>query len=307
MPPRLKQFFKRYQPLVDHAMDRFLPKATTKPSLIHKAMRYSVFAGGKRLRPILVIAAAEICGGKGKDVLPAACAMEFIHTYSLIHDDLPAMDNDDLRRGRPTSHKVFGEDMAILAGDALLTQAFDLVAQNARVRGITAESALEAIRIIVQGAGTRGMIGGQVADIKADKGLWKTKAAKEFRNPSFHLDFIHYHKTAALIIASLGLGARLVEARPKEIQALGRYGRAIGLAFQVQDDLLDCVGDKKKLGKRGSDQANQKLTFPALYGLDVSRKKAESLVKAAHNALSLFGKKAVALHDLADFVLNRDH
>ena len=289
---------------MERRLRRLLPSATVRPGRIHEAMRYSVMAGGKRLRPILVIAAAECCGGKAGAVIDAACALEMIHTYSLVHDDLPAMDDDDLRRGRPTSHKVFGEDMAILAGDALLTEAFRILSRPARNGG--AARALEAIHDVAIAAGSRGMIGGQVADILADSGRWKTRRGKDFASPRALLDYIHKSKTAALITGSLRAGARLAGASPAKMRALVRYGTALGLAFQIRDDVLDRVGDKAKLGKRGSDIANRKLTYPVLFGVPASQRRAAAQDRAAHAALRPFGRRAGILHDLADFVLSRD-
>jgi geranylgeranyl diphosphate synthase type II len=248
-----------------------------------------------------------MCGGVPEDAMPTACALELIHTYSLVHDDLPAMDDDDLRRGRPTNHNVFGEDMAILAGDALLTAAFELIARNARVPGMPAANVVEAIQVVALGAGANGMVGGQVADIRADKGRWKKLSGSGFSTPAKLLEFIHINKTAALIRASLLSGAALAGASAVQKKALDTYGRAIGLAFQIQDDILDRIGDKKKLGKQGSDAKNKKLTFVSLYGLDKAHDKAVALVKSAHEALRPFGRKASFLHELADYVLNRDH
>ncbi|MFN0118211.1 MAG: polyprenyl synthetase family protein [Elusimicrobiota bacterium] len=307
MNKKLQQYFEINSKIINKALDRFLPGTKKTPHVIHEAMRYSINAGGKRLRPILVMAAAEICGGKKSSVIPAACAMEMIHTYSLVHDDLPAMDDDDLRRGKPTSHKVFGEDIAILTGDALLTTAFDLLAINAKLKGIVKESIPEALRIVVKAAGTFGMIGGQVADIKADKGRWKNLKGTEFTSPQALLEYIHLHKTSALIQGSLLLGAVLVGATPRQKQALNQYGRYLGLTFQVTDDILDIIGDKKKLGKRGSDQKNAKLTYPALFGLQNSQKRAEIYTQKAISALNLFGKKNHLLTDLANFIFQRDH
>jgi len=270
-------------------------------------MRYSILAGGKRLRPVLVIAGAELCGGKADDVMPTACAMELIHTYSLIHDDLPAMDNDDLRRGKPTNHKVFGDDIAILAGDALLTLAFKLVAENASKKKVDLRAIVDAVKIISNASGTMGMVGGQVADIKADKGRWKRLKGSEFSTPKNLLEFIHLRKTAALIRASLVVGGRLAGGSLKQLQALDSYGTCVGLAFQVTDDILDRMGDKAKLGKKGSDRDNQKLTYPALFGLENSHKIAGALTKKAHNSLKVFGNSAQILHDLAAYILNRDH
>ncbi len=307
MTPNLKKYFDRHGVTVNRALLAFLPKAAEKPRVIHESMRYSVSAGGKRLRPVLVIAAAEICGGTAQQVMPTACAMEYIHTYSLVHDDLPAMDDDDLRRGKPTNHKVYGEDIAILCGDALLTRAFELIAQNAHVKGVRAPAVVEVIARIAREAGTFGMVGGQVADIKADRGRWKKLKGTEYRSANALLEFIHLKKTAALIRASLTAGACLVGASDRQIRALDTYGKHLGLAFQVTDDILDRIGDKKKLGKRGSDVANEKLTFPAVFGLPKSQQKAKSITKNAHNALKIFSKKAEILHELADFVLTRDH
>ncbi len=307
MNSSLKHQLARASKSVDKALKRLLPAVSDKPTAIYKAMNYSVSAGGKRLRPILVLSAAKLCGGQPEKAMPTACALELIHTYSLIHDDLPAMDDDDLRRGMPTNHKVFGEDMAILAGDALLTAAFELIARNSRVPGVKSERVVEAIRVVSEGAGARGMVGGQVADIRADQGRWKKLKGSGFKSPSKLLEFIHLNKTAALIRSSLLAGAALAGATPAQKKALDKYGRAIGLAFQVQDDILDCIGDKKKLGKRGSDAKNKKLTFVSLYGLENAQKKACGLVASAHSALRPFGRKAFFLHELADYVLNRDH
>jgi geranylgeranyl diphosphate synthase type II len=231
--------------------------------------------------------------------------MEMIHTYSLIHDDLPAMDDDDLRRGKPTNHKVFGEALAILAGDGLLTYAFELAAENAQDLGL-GHGASELIRVIASGAGSRGMVGGQVADLQAEgwsdqdlrNGL-RTQARKLLR-------YIHTHKTAALMAASLEAGAVLAQASQAKRRALREYGRAVGLAFQITDDVLDRVGDKKKLGKRGSDLGNQKLTYPRLYGIVRSRQLAQEFVQRAHRSLRIFSRDASLLHDLADFIVTRD-
>ncbi len=297
----LPRYITRCRRQVDAALGRLLPRASQPPSVIHRAMRYSVLSGGKRLRPILVLAAAEACGGDARRVLPTACALELIHTYSLIHDDLPAMDDDDLRRGRPTNHKVFGESIAILAGDALLTLAFALIRENGRTKGVKPEAVLDVIAMVAGGAGTEGMIGGQVADVQSDRGRWRRSKA-----PAQLLEFIHRKKTAALIRSSLVAGGRLAGATPRQLKALAAFGTGIGLAFQVKDDLLDRTGDKMKLGKNGSDAANQKLTYPAVYGMQTSQRKAALLIRSAHRALSIFGAKADTLHQLADYVLSRD-
>jgi geranylgeranyl diphosphate synthase type II len=261
-----------------------------------------MFAGGKRLRPVLVMAAAECCGLPGKKVLKTACALEMIHTYSLIHDDLPAMDDDDLRRGKPTNHKVFGEAMAILAGDGLLTYAFEAVAQNASELKLDGRATSEVVRVVARGAGTQGMVGGQVADLEAEN--WRSK--NHGFDPKKALEYIHLHKTAALMIASLEAGAILAGATPKQRKNLVTYGKSVGLAFQIADDILDVVGDKKKLGKMGSDEQNDKLTYARLYGIDRSREMAAALTDKALKALTTFGKKAEPLRLLAEYIIKRD-
>jgi geranylgeranyl diphosphate synthase type II len=297
---KLLAYLKRRALLVDKALNRFLVREAKPPEIVHKAMRYSVFAGGKRLRPILCMAATEICGGNPIKSVPTACALEVLHTYSLVHDDLPAMDDDDLRRGRPTNHKVFGDGMAILAGDGLLTFAFELMARNAHVKGVRAEWVVEAILTVAQAAGSLGMVGGQAVDLVSEG-----NAALNGHRAQV-LDYIHRHKTGALIEASLGAGAVLAGATPLQRKALAGYGENIGLAFQIADDVLDIVGDKHLLGKRGSDKENQKLTFPSVYGLEDSRRRAHHAVTAAKKALEPFGRKAVILSALADYMIERD-
>jgi len=288
--------------MVDSAMEKLLAATPDFPESVRKAMRYSLFAGGKRLRPTLVLEAAECCGLGAKKALKTAASLEMIHTYSLIHDDLPAMDDDDLRRGKPTNHKVFGEAMAILAGDGLLTKAFEAAAENAADLKLKGPAAAELVRLIAYGAGAEGMVGGQVADLAAEgmtKKLSKAAAAKM-------LEAVHRRKTGALIVASLDAGAVLAGASPAKREALRSYGESIGLAFQIADDVLDVVGDKKKMGKRGSDRDNDKLTYASLYGVDGARAKARSLVEMAHANLKSFGRKAAALHELADYIITRD-
>ncbi len=297
---KLLVHMKKRAALVDQALNRYLVREKVQPDLVHKAMRYSVFAGGKRLRPVLCLAAADICGGDFKKVLPTACALEVLHTYSLVHDDLPAMDDDDLRRGRPTNHKVFGEGMAILAGDGLLTFAFELMARNAAVKGVRPEHVVEAIRLVARAAGSLGMVGGQAVDLVSEG-----NAALNGHRAQV-LDYIHRHKTGALIQASLDAGAALVGATSVQRRALARYGENIGLAFQIADDVLDIVGDKKLLGKRGSDQENQKLTFPSVYGLESSRRRGHRAVTEAKNALRVFGRRGGLLSALADYMIERD-
>ncbi|HRJ72489.1 MAG TPA: polyprenyl synthetase family protein [Terrimicrobiaceae bacterium] len=280
---------------VDAALDRLLPKATVKPATIHRAMRYSLLAGGKRMRPILCLAAAEACGGKSTEALPAACAVECIHTYSLIHDDLPCMDDDDLRRGRPTAHKVFGEGVAVLAGDALLTQAFEILAG---ARETPRHKTRDFLRELAVAAGSRCLIAGQVADLEAE-GRKSTRS---------ELKFIHEGKTAAMIAVSLRLGAMTANATPRQLEALTAFGRSLGLAFQVIDDILDVTQTSEMLGKSaGKDVAAQKTTYPALIGLDGARREARRLTQAAHAALQPFRAKADRLHEIADHLLAREY
>jgi len=302
MPEPLHSYFKTRSKLADQALNLYLDKTTADPEIVHEAMRYSIFAGGKRLRPVLVLAAVECCGKKPEIALPTAAAMEMIHTYSLVHDDLPAMDDDDLRRGRPTSHKVYGEAIAILAGDALLTKAFEIIAKNVKIKGVRAPSVIAVLELIAHGSGTFGMIGGQVVDIQMELGKWKKHKEHEKI-----LTYIHKHKTAALIRTSLQAGALLADATPTQVKCFATYGEAIGLAFQIADDILDITADKKKLGKKGSDSKNQKLTYPALFGLEESKKKALELVEIAKNALKPFGERAQVLKQLANYIVERDH
>jgi len=291
----LKRYLIARQKEVDRALDRFLPKESTPPATIHKAMRYSLFAGGKRLRPVLCLAAAEACGGKVRAALPLACAVECIHTYSLIHDDLPSMDNDDLRRGRPTCHKVFGDGIAILAGDALLTIAFEIAAK------VTAPQRYEIRQIfreITTAAGSQKLIAGQVADLEAEGR----------RINRDQLRYIHENKTAALLTTSLRLGAMAANAPPKQLAAITAFGRALGLAFQVIDDILDVTQTSEKLGKSaGKDVAAKKATYPAVIGLDKSRIEAQRLTRKAHRALESLGNNAEMLRALADYLLAREY
>ncbi len=282
--------------LVDAALDGFLPSEDTRPASVHRAMRYSVLAGGKRLRPILVIAGAEVVGASPSAVMPTACAMELIHTYSLIHDDLPAMDDDDYRRGRLTNHKVFGDAIAILAGDALLTYAFQLIAQNATVPGVDPKVVCDVVAEIAEAAGTVGMVGGQVVDIESEG---KTITAEE-------LEYIHVHKTAALLRASLSVGARLGGADASALAAVAEAGQSLGLAFQIVDDILDVEGSLETLGKTaGSDERKQKVTYPALHGIEASRREARRLIERTKSRLSVFGARSAPLCALADFVVER--
>lgn len=258
------------------------------PDTLHEAVRYSLFAGGKRLRPALVLGAAEIISGDDAPALPPACAIEMIHTYSLIHDDLPAMDNDDFRRGKPTSHKVYGEAIAILAGDALLTMAFDVAAQSGHPR---------VVQELAQAAGAAGMVGGQVMDLQSEN---QRLTLEQLRR-------LHEMKTGALIRVAVRCGAMVAGADAAQLDALTRYGEHIGLAFQIADDILDVVGDQQRLGKAvGADAAHNKSTYPALLGLDRARTLGEEAVASAIAALNPFGSVADPFRDLARYIIERD-
>jgi geranylgeranyl diphosphate synthase type II len=285
-------YMKERADAVDATLERFLPAETLPPETLHKAMRYSVFAGGKRLRPVLVIAGAEAVGGTALQVMPTACAMELIHTYSLVHDDLPAMDNDDFRRGAPTNHKVFGEAMAILAGDALLTLAFRLVADNAGESTALRDVVVD----IADAAGHQGMVAGQVADLEAEGR----------RVGADVVDYIHAHKTGALIRTSLRIGAMLCGADATQLRALSVAGADLGLAFQIVDDILDVVASSEELGKTaGKDQIQQKATYPAIHGIEASRARAAFLIRDAEKALRVLGPRAEPIRALGRFILER--
>ncbi len=290
----LASYMKDRQALVDRGLNRLLPAA--RPLKLHRAMRYSLLAGGKRLRPLLLMASAECCGTPAARVLEAACAFECLHTYSLIHDDLPALDNDDLRRGRPTCHKAFDEATAILAGDGLLTFAFELLARCGRRAGD--RRALEAVALLARAAGSRGMIGGQTADLEAEGR----------RLDAAGLSYIHTHKTGDLLTASVECGAVLAGAPPARRAALRDFGRRIGLAFQIADDILNVEGSQAKLGKKvGSDAELRKATYPALFGVEKSKRKARQELQAGLKRLEPFGRAAEPLRALARFVVERDH
>lgn len=290
----LSQYVRTLRKEVEAALNRYLPRANIRPVTLHKAMRYSVFAGGKRLRPILCLAAAEACGGNRAQAMPLACALECIHTYSLIHDDLPAMDNDDFRRGRPTCHKVFGEAVAILAGDALLTLAFELAGQ---CRGWRRYSHKDIVLELAQAAGSRHLVGGQVADLEAE--------GRSIRESE--LRFIHERKTAALLTTSLRLGGMAANCNRSQLKALTDFGFNVGLAFQVIDDILDVTQSSEQLGKTaGKDQAVGKATYPAIVGLEKSREIAASLTKKAFRALNGFHGRPQALLALGKYLLERD-
>lgn len=291
----LKPWLKSKQKEVDAALGRLLPRENTRPVTIHKAMRYSVFAGGKRLRPILCLAAAEACGGKIENALAPACATEVMHTYSLVHDDLPCMDDDDLRRGRPTSHKVFGEGLAVLTGDALLTEVFTMIAQTPPTKRFSVKDYVEEIAIT---GGSRKLIGGQVLDLEGEgKKLTKKNLVR-----------IHEAKTAALLTAAVRLGAMTANATPRKLEALTTFGYNLGLAFQVIDDILDVTQTTEMLGKTaGKDEAVDKSTYPAILGLDASRKEAARLTRKALKSLEVFGNKANRLEQISRYLLEREY
>ena len=292
----LEAYLRSRQKQIDCALDRYLPKTKVKPPTLHKAMRYSLFAGGKRLRPILCLAAAEACRGKISNALPLACALECIHTYSLVHDDLPSMDNDDYRRGRPTCHKVFGDGIAVLAGDALLTIAFEIVsmAKPARRYGMST-----LLREIAVAAGSQRLIAGQVADLEAE--------GRDVKRDQ--LRFIHENKTAAILKSSVRLGAMSANVDAKKLRAITQFGRGLGLAFQVIDDILDVTQTSEILGKSaGKDIAARKATNPTVIGLEKSRAEARRLTRQAHLALSVFRSgEAEPLHALANYLLEREY
>lgn len=291
----LKPWLKSKQKEVDAALGRLLPRENTRPATIHKAMRYSVFAGGKRLRPILCLAAAEACGGKIENALAPACATEVMHTYSLVHDDLPCMDDDDLRRGRPTSHMVFGEGMAVLTGDALLTEVFTMIAQTPPTKRFSVRDYVEEIAIT---GGSKKLIGGQVLDLEGEgKKLTKKDLVR-----------IHEAKTAALLTAAVRLGAMTANATPRKLEALKSFGYNLGLAFQVIDDILDVTQTTEMLGKTaGKDEAVDKSTYPAILGLDASRKEAARLTRKALKSLEVFGNKANRLEQISRYLLEREY
>ena len=291
----IKNYLSRRAEEVNLWLECLVPSEAVPPVELHRAMRYSLLAGGKRLRPILVLAAGEAFGAETEDLMPAACAIEMIHTYSLIHDDLPAMDNDDLRRGRPTCHKAFGEAVAILAGDALLTQAFRVLAMDAPRRN--PEPQVRVIRELATAAGTvDGMIGGQMADIENE--------GKQVDRPT--LEYIHRSKTGALITAPVVVGGIIAGATEKQIEHLRAYGERIGLAFQIADDILDITSTSEQLGKTpGKDQAAHKATYPAVHGMAASETRASELVNEAMAIASRLGIDSRILEELARFIVAR--
>ncbi len=294
-PEPITNYLARRAAEVNEWLDRFVPSETTPPEQLHRAMRYSLLAGGKRLRPALVLAAGESFGADTDDLMPAACAIEMIHTYSLIHDDLPAMDNDDLRRGRPTCHKAFGEAVAILAGDALLTQAFRVLAADVPKRD--AERQVRVIREVANAAGTvDALIGGQMADIESEGQTVDGSM----------LEYIHRSKTGAMISASVVIGGTVAGANEGQIEKLREYGRRIGLAFQIADDILDVTSTSEELGKTpGKDEAANKATYPAIHGIAASQERARQLVEEAVEIVSGLGVKTQVLEEIARFIIAR--
>src|SRR5258708_34977102 len=287
----LEQFLATCTQSVNRALDHYLPSEATRPATIHKAMRYSLFAGGRRIRPALCLAAEAACGGDESQAMPLACAVECIHTYSLIHDDLPAMDDDDFRRGKPTNHKVFGEGMAVLAGDALLTQAFEIAA---RCKGWPRDSHQQIVLEIARASGSLQLIAGQVADLEAEGK----------KNSAGQLRYIHERKTSALLCWSVRLGGMSANCTPAQLQALTDFGYNVGLAFQVIDDILDVTQTSEQFGKTaGKDTASQKATYPSIVGLEKSRQIAERLNRRAFDALETFKAHAQALEALATSLL----
>jgi geranylgeranyl diphosphate synthase type II len=286
--------------MIDAALDQFFPADRHQPATLHRAVRYSLLSGGKRIRPLLVLASAEAVGGKSRNAMPSACAVEMIHTYSLIHDDLPAVDNDDYRRGKLTCHKVFGEAIAILAGDALLTEAFQLMTRQLLPAPLPAREGLilELVNEVARAAGVSGMVAGQVVDIESE--------GKEIDLPT--LEYLHTHKTGKMILVSIKVGARLGGAKGDPLHALTQYGERIGLAFQIADDILNVEGKPDVLGKStGSDVTRKKATYPGLLGLEESKRRAAELVERAIDALNPFGPQADPLREIARFIVARKH
>ena len=296
----IEKYLQEKKEVVDGALEKYFSKGMEFPHSLYEAIRYSLFNGGKRIRPILSIAAFESVGGQGEGILPFACGLEMIHAYSLIHDDLPPIDNDDYRRGKLSCHKMFGEAMGILAGDALLTEAFHLMTSRKLQEGTLRdpELILELVNEVARAAGILGMIGGQVVDIESEK--------REIDFPT--LQYIHTHKTGALILTSVRLGVKLGSRNSDFLGILTRYGERIGLAFQITDDILNVKGDAAILGKRtGSDLAKGKATYPLLLGLEESRKRAKELMESAIEALSPMGPKADPLREIARFIVGREY
>ncbi len=297
--PAFELYLQEITEQITNELKGILPAEWDVPQSLRDAMQYSLMAGGKRLRPLLVVAAAEAFGAERQAALPVACAVEMVHTYSLIHDDLPAMDNDDYRRGKLTNHKVFGEATAILAGDALLTHAFYSIVQAGRKSGVSAESLLSIVEDLSELAGARGMVGGQVADMEGEQGMTNLE----------QLQYIHLHKTGDLIVFSLIAGARIGGATQGQLEALRVFGRDLGLAFQIQDDILDLTGDEQKMGKKTQSDVNQqKVTYPFFIGLEQSQEQVSTLTQSAKDALGRADLiDSSRLMEIADYLMRRDH
>lgn len=332
-----QNYQKKRAKLIEKNLVKYIDKIKNSPKILTDAMNYSLQAGGKRVRPILLMATAEAFGKKAADVLPAACAVEMLHTYSLIHDDLPSMDNDSLRRGKPTNHKIFGEDLSLLAGDALLTYVFEVFAQNGKIKSIGAENTLNALLNFANCAGASGMVGGQVADVYAEgmgtqeahsfraekiRKISKPLADKSLRyfmlptntaetTPETVLNYIHANKTGALIRGSVESGALLAGVKGADLKHIKTYANNIGLVFQIVDDILDVTSSAKQLGKSNSDAKNGKLTFVSLYGLEGSRKHAQLLIANAQKALNKLKtakkKNLWPLYEMAEFFKTRTY
>ena len=309
--------FAEFRKIVEAGFERYLAPSHDRPARLRESMRYSVEAGGKRLRPVMVLFACEACGGDPTDAIPAAVAVEFIHTYSLIHDDLPAMDNDDLRRGQPTNHKQFDEATAILAGDGLLTLAFEILARDIK----PAEVAVACVLDLASAAGVNGMVGGQMADLQGERdssqdavtedselGQTGSDEQSEQTRKVSQLEAIHLRKTGRLLRSALTMGGRIAKADENTVEMLDHFGKCVGLAFQIADDLLDITGDEAKMGKGVRKDAELgKLTYPGLLGLEESRRRAQSLIDEACRSIQPLGDRGLRLEALARFVLERDH
>lgn len=293
----LKRYLAEKRKIIEDRLSEAFPPAEGPISEVIKAMNYSLMAGGKRLRPILCIAGSETVGGSGNDVLPVACALEMIHTYSLIHDDLPAMDNDDLRRGKPTNHKVFGEAVAVLAGDGLLTEAFNIMTKTSLTNEMPAGTFQRVVSLIATAAGFQGMVGGQAVDIQMEGS----------EVDRYLVDFIHTHKTGALISASVSSGAIIGGGSDEQVEALTAYGDRIGLAFQIADDILDIEGDSSIMGKgAGGDEERGKNTYPSIYGLKQSKEILRDMISEAVSSLDQFDGKADPLRQIAGYIIERN-
>jgi geranylgeranyl diphosphate synthase type II len=292
----LKNYLQANKIIIDAALDQLLPSEDEFPSQLHKAMRYCLMASGKRIRPILALAAAEAVGGNPEAIIPESCALELIHTFTLIHDDLPAMDDDDYRRGILTTHKVYGEAMAILAGDALLTEAFNILALGFKRGAHKADHIVEIIKVVADASGSKGIVGGQVADLESEGKLIEETT----------LEYIHNHKTGSLITASVILGGTLAGGSEEEIIHLENYGNSIGLAFQIKDDILDIKGSSEEIGKKpGSDENKDKATYPRILGLDEAEKRQWHLYLQSLDCLKSFDTKADRLREIGLYIIER--